>query len=146
MMERRMRWKPHVRCGAGENLEITSKDYLSLWDPEEPTIKFHKGKDKNSVSECYKHFALYRLVKNVELADYLASRRNEELITKFKQTIETWFYIKRNIDITWDDLDKIGIKEDELRKAFAKEHEELEEFIKLALGDRYIKMKNQSLM
>src|SRR5690625_6359800 len=31
MMERRMRSKSHVRCGAGENLEITSKDYLSLF-------------------------------------------------------------------------------------------------------------------
>jgi len=25
-----MRWKSHVRCGVGENLEITSKGYLSL--------------------------------------------------------------------------------------------------------------------
>ena len=30
MMARRMRRKSHVRCGAGENPEITSKDYLSL--------------------------------------------------------------------------------------------------------------------
>ena len=29
-MERRMRWKPHVRCEAGEKLEIISKAYLSL--------------------------------------------------------------------------------------------------------------------
>ncbi len=29
-MERRMRRKSHVRCGARENLEIVSKDYLSL--------------------------------------------------------------------------------------------------------------------
>lgn len=29
-MERRMRRKSHVRCGSGENLEIVSKDYLSL--------------------------------------------------------------------------------------------------------------------
>ena len=29
-MERRMRWKSHVRCGVGENLEIVSKSYLSL--------------------------------------------------------------------------------------------------------------------
>ena len=29
-MERRVRWKSHARCGAGENPEITSKDYLSL--------------------------------------------------------------------------------------------------------------------
>ncbi len=29
-MERRMRGNSHVRCGVGENPEITSKDYLSL--------------------------------------------------------------------------------------------------------------------
>ena len=27
-----MRWKSHVRCGAGEKLEIASKIYLSLFD------------------------------------------------------------------------------------------------------------------
>lgn len=27
-----MRWKSHVRCGAGEKLEILSKTYLSLFD------------------------------------------------------------------------------------------------------------------
>ena len=32
MMERRMKRKFHVRCEAGENLEITSKSYLSLSD------------------------------------------------------------------------------------------------------------------
>ncbi|MDB3023663.1 peptidase P60, partial [Clostridioides difficile] len=31
-MERRMKRKFHVRCEAGENLEITSKSYLSLSD------------------------------------------------------------------------------------------------------------------
>ena len=30
-MERRMRGNSHVRCGAGENPEIISKDYLSLF-------------------------------------------------------------------------------------------------------------------
>ena len=30
MMKRRMKRKFHVRCEAGENLEITSKSYLSL--------------------------------------------------------------------------------------------------------------------
>ena len=29
-MERRMRWKSHVRCEAGEKPETTSKAYLSL--------------------------------------------------------------------------------------------------------------------
>ena len=30
-MERRMRWKSHVRCEVGENPEIISKGYLSLF-------------------------------------------------------------------------------------------------------------------
>lgn len=29
-MERRVRGNSHARCGAGESLAITSKDYLSL--------------------------------------------------------------------------------------------------------------------
>ena len=35
MMERRVRWKSHARCGAGEKVEINSKPYLLLckdWD------------------------------------------------------------------------------------------------------------------
>ena len=40
-MERRMRGNSHVRCGAGENLEITSKSYLSL---KMPTLRiFSQG-------------------------------------------------------------------------------------------------------
>ena len=31
-MERRVRWKSHARCGAGENPEIISKDYLPLFN------------------------------------------------------------------------------------------------------------------
>ena len=30
-MVRRVRWKVHARREVGENLEITSKSYLSLW-------------------------------------------------------------------------------------------------------------------
>lgn len=41
MMERRMRGNSHVRCEVGENLEITSKDYLSLfWGGSSPSTSF----------------------------------------------------------------------------------------------------------
>lgn len=41
MMERRMRGNSHVRCEVGENLEITSKDYLSLfWGGSTPATSF----------------------------------------------------------------------------------------------------------
>ena len=33
-MERRVQWKLHARCGAGEKLEIISKTYLSLYLPD----------------------------------------------------------------------------------------------------------------
>lgn len=39
MMERRMRGNTHVRCEVGENLEITSKDYLSLSGAKSQGIK-----------------------------------------------------------------------------------------------------------
>ena len=32
-MERRVRGNSHARCGVGENPEIASKDYLSLFTP-----------------------------------------------------------------------------------------------------------------
>ena len=41
MMERRMRGNSHVRCEVGENLAITSKDYLSLlWGGSSPSTSF----------------------------------------------------------------------------------------------------------
>lgn len=35
-----MRWKSHVRCGAGEKIEIISKSYLSL---SEYKVEFFKS-------------------------------------------------------------------------------------------------------
>mgnify|MGYP007014496093 CR=1 FL=1 len=34
-----MRWKSHVRCGAGEKIEIISKSYLSLSEYKVEMIK-----------------------------------------------------------------------------------------------------------
>ena len=43
-MERRVRWKSHARCGAGENLEIVSNSYLSPYYAAEG-----EGTVKNSI-------------------------------------------------------------------------------------------------
>jgi len=112
----------------------------------EPTIKFHEGRNKETVEECCEHYRLYRLVKNVELSDYLASRRNDALIPRFKQAIETWFYCKGNLDITWDDLNQMGLNEKDIRKAFGKPYEPLGDILKLLLGDRYSQMVNQTML
>lgn len=121
-------------------------NHMWKWGPIEPNIKFHEGKDKETVEACYRHYVLYRLVKNIELADYLASRRNEALVPRLKQAVQTWFYVKRDLDITWEDLAKMGLDEAEIRKAFAKEQEPLEEILKLVLGDQYTEMKNQAIL
>ena len=44
-----MRWKSHVRCGAGEKLEIISKTYLSLFD-----CILWDGVAKNTAEYCKK--------------------------------------------------------------------------------------------
>ena len=44
-----MRWKSHVRCGAGEKLEIASKIYLSLF----PCVLW-KGVAETTTEYCHK--------------------------------------------------------------------------------------------
>ena len=44
-----MRWKSHVRCGAGEKLEITSKIYLSLF-----SCTLWRGIAENASEYCHK--------------------------------------------------------------------------------------------
>ena len=47
-MERRVRGNSHARCGVGENPEIASKDYLSLFPG---AFSSNEGKDFQSVLE-----------------------------------------------------------------------------------------------
>ena len=57
MMERRMKRKFHVRCEAGENLEITSKSYLSLSDLADlGTVMPHVYSQKEEISACVEDF------------------------------------------------------------------------------------------
>ena len=51
-MERRVRWKSHARCGAGENLKIVSKDYLSLLLINMGA--FYDGNGRDPYHEVYK--------------------------------------------------------------------------------------------
>ncbi|QUH22040.1 HD domain-containing protein [Alkaliphilus sp. B6464] len=116
-------------------------NHMWKWDPIEPSIKFHQGKDFDSVEECYNHYILYRMVKWVEFADYLASRRHDNTIARLRQALETWYYIKGNLDITPDNLDAMGFDTMEIKKDFSKENEPFEEIIKIVLGkEKYEKM------
>lgn len=42
-----MRWKSHVRCGAGEKLEIVSKTYLSLYISSRLIRDYTETDDRN---------------------------------------------------------------------------------------------------
>lgn len=127
-------------------IEMVS-NHMWKWSPKDTTIKFHEGKNASSVEECYNFYKLYRMVKNMELADFIASRRNSDIVPRFKQAINTWYFIKKDINITWEDLQILGIEEKELRDAFAKEKEPIEEFIKVVIGsEKYLEIKNASLM
>lgn len=49
-----MRGNSHVRCGVGENLEITSKDYLSLYILPSDLVTYG-AEAKNLLSELQNH-------------------------------------------------------------------------------------------
>ena len=76
-MERRMKRKFHVRCEAGENLEITSKSYLSLqrgnWKETLPEIA-HEINIVNLTSDKDNAGLLdpFVIMKNVKDAESLA--------------------------------------------------------------------------
>lgn len=46
-----MRWKSHVRCGAGEKIEIISKSYLSLSDSKKENDGFDNPFGTNTTSD-----------------------------------------------------------------------------------------------
>lgn len=58
-----MRGNSHVRCGVGENLEITSKDYLSLSGAKSQGVKQLKaGKGRaNEMTKSPLKTSLYNL-------------------------------------------------------------------------------------
>ena len=50
-MERRVRWKSHARCGAGEKSEIISNTYLSLLYPDDLDLIFDENGDLKDEEE-----------------------------------------------------------------------------------------------
>ena len=45
-----MRWKSHVRCGAGEKVAIISKSYLLLWESSANTTNSRNGYNSKQVN------------------------------------------------------------------------------------------------
>lgn len=73
-MASRVKGNFHARFRTGENLEITSKGYLSLWDEYIDIIKFHDIEKCKSVKEAHEFANKYRIIRIVEMSDLIASR------------------------------------------------------------------------
>ena len=109
------------------------QDHMWKWSPNPLQSKFHDGKKISE--EAYKFYSEYRVIKTVEIADYLGSRKDSQIIPKFTQAIKTFYYLIKSRNITWDELEKMGIEEKEVRVAYGKMNEPLSEFLKLILDN-----------
>ncbi|MFW6024868.1 MAG: helix-turn-helix domain-containing protein [Candidatus Woesearchaeota archaeon] len=107
-------------------------NHMWKWQKDPSTlIRFDNGKNFDDKKEVYNFYRLFRMVKNVELADYLASRRNDDTIPRFKQFLKTWYHINENYNLTWDDLNECDFSESDIREAFGKDKDvPLENIIK----------------
>ena len=77
-MERRMRWKVHVRCGAGENLAITSKSYLSLSNRAE-TIAEKLAAERGVNAELYESDSLEWILATEKIQEEVQSILAKEI-------------------------------------------------------------------
>ena len=91
-----MRWKSHVRCGAGEKLEIISNTYLPLYFNHYKENRKNLTKDeKESEAEITAMiFATYFNLNHDNRFKYLAMyRKNRELDKCFTTALNTFDYI-----------------------------------------------------
>ena len=86
-MERRVRRKSHARCGAGENLEITSKSYLSLFKVTPSAGDYIPGDGEEKI-----FIALMQIMKERGMPKKFVVSLND---LRIKLKIETNDYAKR---------------------------------------------------
>lgn len=111
--------------------------HMWKWDEEKPSISFKEGADKTTPADVYEHFNLYRMVKWIELSDYIASRKTDDLIPRLRQAYITWFYLKKDLLITFSDLKSMGINKEDVVRAFGETS--LSEIAKIVVGPENLK-------
>jgi len=111
--------------------------HMWKWDDEKPSISFKEGLEKTTPADVYEHFNLYRMVKWVELSDYIASRKTDDLIPRLRQAFITWFYLKKDLLISFSDLKSMGINKEDVVKTFG--DTQLSEIAKIVVGPENLK-------
>lgn len=98
-MERRMRRKAHVRCEAGENPKITSKDYLSLLPKIQSAEMMFSASRSRGVSIVAIIQSLAQLEKNYgkEGASIIADNCQDTLFGGFAPNSETAKIMSENL-------------------------------------------------
>ena len=98
-MERRMRRKAHVRCEAGENPKITSKDYLSLFPKIQSAEMMFSASRSRGVSIVAIIQSLAQLEKNYgkEGASIITDNCQDTLFGGFAPNSETAKIMSENL-------------------------------------------------
>ena len=97
-----MRWKSHVRCGAGEKLEIISNTYLSLYfnHYKENRKNLTKDEKETEAEITAMIFSSYFNLNHENRFKYLAMyRKNRELDKCFSTALNTFNYILLGEDV-----------------------------------------------
>lgn len=112
-------WNAFLKC---------IENHMWKWSPKECDIYF---KDGLALPECEKDnfYHLYRMVKNLEIADYFASRRENNRGQEIIYSIETYYNLFGTYEIPDCALEKMNITPEEMKKAFG--HSDLSEIINI---------------
>lgn len=94
------------------------ENHMWKWSPKECTIFFHDGKKKNTASDKDNFYNLYRLVKVMEIADYLAAQRDKTRGKEIIFAIKTYYTLYGTYDMPEDTKEKLGITKEEMMKSF----------------------------
>lgn len=111
--------------------------HMWKWDVEPLDFSFHEGMKKKTVKEAYEFYVLYRMVKWVELSDYIASRKTDDFIPRLRQAFLTWAHLTKNLLITYEDFESMGIEKAKIEEAFP--NASLKEIAEILLGEEKIK-------
>lgn len=96
------------------------RNHMWKWAPQKP-VTFDEYNNSNRMRE-------YRVIKNVELSDYLAAQQNKNIETKVQTVIELCTENDiTSVDKVNESLEKLGITEKELKETFG--HSDILEII-----------------
>lgn len=105
---------------------VCIENHMWKWSPKPTTICFNDGKKAEDKDAFY---SLYRKVKDLETADYIAAQRDKTRGKEILFSINAYAKLFGTYDISDEDLAKLNITSEELIKAFG--HDDLKEIVRI---------------